>query len=150
MATSDANRPHEERRTFETRPTYLARPSDSTPGRRRAVAMASGSNLVLGLWLILAPFALGYSGVGGALWDDMVVGVAVAVLAGFRVTAGGYRQSSLSWTNAALGAWLAFAPWVLSYAGTTAAVANDITVGLIVVTLATVSAVTSGADRDRW
>lgn len=151
MATSQAGRPGDEWRAFGNRPTYTnRRSSDSTPGHRRTVAIASGSNLVLGLWLILAPFALGYSNLGRALWDDIAIGVAVAVFAGIRVTGRGYRVPSLSWINAALGAWLALAPWMLSYTGTHPAVANDLTVGVIVFILGTVSAATSAADRNRW
>ncbi len=151
MAISEAGRPRHERGAVGTRPTYLARPpSDGTPGHRRTVAIASGSNLVLGLWLIVAPFALGYSNLGRALWDDVVIGVAVAVFAGIRVTGGGYRMPSLSWMNAAIGAWLACAPWILNYSSKGSAAANDLTVGLIVLTLGAVSAATSGADRDRW
>ena len=35
---------------------------------------------VLGLWLVLAPFILGYSLVVAALWNDMVGGVVVLAL----------------------------------------------------------------------
>ena len=34
--------------------------------------------LVLGLWLIAAPFVLGYSGVSTAMFNDVIVGIAVA------------------------------------------------------------------------
>ena len=40
-------------------------------------------NAIAGLWLILAPFALSYSGVVAAMWNDIIVGIAVAVLAGW-------------------------------------------------------------------
>jgi len=30
---------------------------------------------ILGIWLICAPFALGYSGTSGALWNDIIVGL---------------------------------------------------------------------------
>lgn len=38
-------------------------------------------NAVLGLWLILAPFALDYSAVVVAMWNDIIVGFVVIVLA---------------------------------------------------------------------
>jgi hypothetical protein len=37
-------------------------------------------NALLGVWLIAAPFVLGYTGVAYALWNDVIVGIAVAVL----------------------------------------------------------------------
>lgn len=36
-------------------------------------------NFVLGLWLLIAPFTLGYSGT--AATEDVIVGIAIAILA---------------------------------------------------------------------
>ncbi len=44
-------------------------------------------NAVLGVWLIAAPFVLGYTGVTYALWSDVIVGIAVAVLGGWAAVA---------------------------------------------------------------
>jgi hypothetical protein len=41
-------------------------------------------NFVLGLWLIIAPFALRYSTVSTAMWNNVIVGIVVAVLAIIR------------------------------------------------------------------
>jgi len=35
------------------------------------------TNLVLGLWLIVAPFALGFTNLAGPMWNQIVVGVLV-------------------------------------------------------------------------
>ena len=40
-------------------------------------------NVVAGLWLVIAPFILGYSVVAAALWNDIIVGIVVVVLAGW-------------------------------------------------------------------
>ncbi len=40
-------------------------------------------NVVLGVWLIIAPFLLGYTAVAAALWNDIIVGIIVVVLAGW-------------------------------------------------------------------
>ena len=37
-------------------------------------------NAVLGLWLVIAPFALSYSGVSGATVNDIIVGIVVIIL----------------------------------------------------------------------
>lgn len=39
-------------------------------------------NLILGIWLIFSPFALGFSGIVAASVDMIAVGAAVAILAG--------------------------------------------------------------------
>jgi hypothetical protein len=46
-------------------------------------------NAVVGVWLILAPFILGYSAIVAALWNDIIVGVVVIVLATWAATAFG-------------------------------------------------------------
>jgi hypothetical protein len=38
-------------------------------------------NLLLGIWLFVAPWALGFTQLGGAAWDHWVVGVLVFLLA---------------------------------------------------------------------
>jgi len=48
---------------------------------------------VLGVWLIIAPFLLGYSALAAALWNDIIVGIVVVVLAGWAALAmGRYHQ----------------------------------------------------------
>lgn len=48
-------------------------------GAPRANAL-SWTNVVLGAWLVLAPYALGYTALTGALWNDIIVGLLVVVL----------------------------------------------------------------------
>jgi hypothetical protein len=116
--------------------------------RRNQVIAASGTNLLVGVWLICAPFALSYSGVSNALWNDIILGATIATLAGIRVL-GAYRQTWLSWTNATLGCWLVIAPFVLGYSDVNNAVGNDIVVGVVVLMFALWSAAASrtGASR---
>jgi hypothetical protein len=42
-------------------------------------------NLVLGLWVLVAPWALGFAGVAHATYVHLVAGTAVAVLAGVEL-----------------------------------------------------------------
>ena len=49
-------------------------------------------NALVGLWLIAAPFVLEYTGIAAALWNDVVVGIIVAVVAGYAAVALGQRQ----------------------------------------------------------
>lgn len=41
-------------------------------------------NFVLGLWLIIAPFVLHYSTLSTAMWNSVLVGIVVAILAIIR------------------------------------------------------------------
>lgn len=36
---------------------------------------------ILGIWAIIAPFALGYTAISVAVWNDVIVGLIVSVLA---------------------------------------------------------------------
>lgn len=121
---------------------------------RQQVVWTSGINVLLGLWLVIAPFLLGYSGLTAALWNDVAVGALIAILAGIR-TAKPLQQEGISWTNVVLGAWLIVAPFVLGYgaaqaqpgSATGAALSNDIIVGLLVVVLASWSGFASKAAK---
>lgn len=122
--------------------------SEQVARRLSQVAVASGTNLVAGVWLICAPFVLTYTGTRDALWDDIVVGAIIATFAACRVF-GAYRQTWLSQTNAVLGGWLVVAPFVLGYSGVTNAVYNDIIVGLVVLTFGIWSAAATGSRARR-
>lgn len=108
---------------------------------------ASGLNVLAGLWLIIAPFVLGY-GNGDPYWNDIVSGAIVAVFAFARV-AGAHRASWLSYLNMLIGAWIfASAFWLDS---TGRAAWNDVILGVIVFVLALATASASDeAKRAAW
>ena len=104
------------------------------------VKIASGLNIVLGVWMIIASFVLGYSGTTIALWNDIIVGVIILLLAWSRV-ANPDRMTAESWINAVLGLWLIAAPFILGYSAATAALWNSIIVGVVVAVLGAWSAI---------
>jgi hypothetical protein len=113
------------------------------------VAMASGMNVLLGLWLIIAPWVLDYSTQENAVWNQVVIGIAITTLALVRAAVPS-SEPALSWTNFVLGGWLVLAPFVLTYNDTTSVTAiywNDIIVGLAVLTLAGISAAAGRGGR---
>jgi len=131
-------------------PAGYGAPVDAVSGQ---VATASGLNLLLGVWLVVAPWVLDYADVTAAGWNQVTIGIVVAVLALARVAAP-YRFASLSWVNAVLGAWLVVAPFLLPYEGGGSAPAavlwNDIVVGLAILALGVWSAVaTQRSDAGR-
>lgn len=123
-----------------------AGPSESSRAAVSQIVAASGINLLAGIWLIIAPFLLGYSDDANPLWNDVVVGILIVAMAGARV-AGAFRAPSLSWINAALGFWLVIAPFVLGYSDEATPLWNDIIVGIIVVLFGIWSAVSSPRSK---
>ncbi|MBW3665345.1 MAG: SPW repeat protein [Actinobacteria bacterium] len=113
---------------------------DPQSAARRTVQWASGTNIVAGAWLLFAPFVLGVGDVTAAVWNGILVGLTLLSLAWYR-TANPGQGIGASWTNAALGGWLLFAPFALGVGSVAAAAANGIIVGLIVLTAAITSAV---------
>lgn len=108
------------------------------------VTTASGLDVLAGLWLVLAPFLLGYSGT--PLMNDIIIGLAVAVFAGSRLLGDGYKIAWPSWVNVLLGLWLFFAPFTLGYTEMSTALWNDVILGIVVVVLATISALSTPRD----
>lgn len=95
------------------------------------ITLASGANLILGLWLIAAPFVLNYAP-SVARGNDVVMGIIIATLAAVRVF-GAYRAAWVSWLNVLAGIWMIIAPFALGYSGFAHPTWNDIIVGALVV-----------------
>lgn len=104
------------------------------------VKTASGLNILAGLWLVLAPWALAYGTVEPALWNSVIIGLAVAVLAIVRVGMP-LQYEGISWINFVLGIWLILAPFILGFGAIELAMWNSVVVGVIVLALAAWSAV---------
>ncbi len=119
------------------------------PSPTTMLHVPDGLLLLAGLWLIVAPLALGYSdSVVEALWNGVVVGVVLTVLALVRVVTPTVT-ANLAWVIMLLGGWLVVAPFVLGYsqgAGALAATWNDAIVGVVVLASSSWSAV--GSSRD--
>jgi hypothetical protein len=91
-------------------------------------------NLVLGVWLVLSPWALGFVAETRPTWNAWILGVIIAVAAIAALFA---FQEWEEWVNAVLGLWLIVSPWVLGYSAMVAAAMwNQVVVGLIVAALA--------------
>ncbi len=117
--------------------------------RRAQAKVASGLDLLAGLWLIISPFVLGFGDIGQvtktiasqATNNSMVVGFVIAAIAAIRL-ANAYRFGEyelptmwLSWLSALLGLWLIVSPFILGFTGMTTAFWNTIILGIIVAVL---------------
>lgn len=92
-----------------------------------------GVNAVLGAWLLVSPWAVGYA--------DETVATANAVVLGLALVAGALGAILVpraweEWAEAALGAWLVVSPWILGFAGQTDARMSAVSIGAVVVALA--------------
>lgn len=90
-------------------------------------------NTVLGVWLVVSPWVLGYATATTPAWNAWVLGVVIAVT-GIAALTAFHRWEE--WVNAVLGAWLVVSPWLLGFTGLTAALWNQIVVGIVVAGLA--------------
>ena len=90
-------------------------------------------NLVLGIWLILSPWILGFSGTPAAMWNAVIVGVVVGLMALMHLRGGPLWEE---WVNVVLGIWLILSPWILGFSGMANALWNAVIVGVLVGALA--------------
>src|SRR5579884_917381 len=109
MATRERLRTRRGLDTYEgTRPApdeaYLEPEARIARGPVDDGAAAAALNVLAGIWLIISPFVLGYTG-ADATWNPIVFGAIVCVLA-FARLAGGARATGISLVNMAIGVWL--------------------------------------------
>jgi len=116
------------------------------PHSGTAVRTSGGLDILAGIWLIIAPFLLNYSARGGSVANDVIVGIVVLVLAGVQISGENYRTSWPSWINVLLGLWLIAAPFLLGYPSGSAAMWNDIILGIVVGALSLTSALSAGEE----
>uniref|UniRef100_A0ABX1PFB1 SPW repeat-containing integral membrane domain-containing protein n=2 Tax=Aromatoleum anaerobium TaxID=182180 RepID=A0ABX1PFB1_9RHOO len=100
------------------------------------------ANLVLGLWMVVSPWALAYQAETNAVWSAVIAGALVAALALFELF---QVKAWEEWGNMALGLWMVISPWVLGFATSAGAMWNAVIVGLAVAALALWALAT---DRD--
>ncbi|HEY9722858.1 MAG TPA: SPW repeat protein [Oscillatoriaceae cyanobacterium] len=85
--------------------------------------------LVAGLWVAVAALPWGFSTNQAAVWNDLIVGLAVAILGLARIF------DARVWTSIAilvLGFWLAIAPMVLGYSLNYGAFINSLLFGVLI------------------
>jgi len=152
MARRTATPVAEERFVREREPLRATGgPPMSVPTARRTARedalTASGLNLLAGIWLIIAPWVLGYSG-ADPKWNDVVFGALIGILALVRISRP-VRGAGLSLVNALFGAWVFVAAFVIDSSST--AFWNDFILGIVVFVLAMLSASAGDeAAAPRW
>jgi hypothetical protein len=90
-------------------------------------------NFLLGTWLFVSPWVLGYASAGTTAINAWIFGVIVAVLALLAIYA---YQAWEEWINAVIGVWIFVSPWVLHVSADPKILWNDLIVGALLVVLA--------------
>ena len=99
-------------------------------------------NAVLGMWLVLSPWALGFQSETMAMSNAIVIGVAlIAAALGAIFVPRAWEE----WTEGALGLWLIVSPWVLGFGTSSTARLDAVVIGILVLAL---SAWTLATDKD--
>ena len=101
---------------------------------------------LLGVWLVLSPWAVGYSGDRVAMANALVVGVALAAVAFNAMLV---PRAWEEWTEAVLGLWLIASPWVLGFGGSTTAMRAVVATGVAIIVLA-LWALATDKDYSAW
>lgn len=101
---------------------------------------------ILGIWLIISPWVVGFAGQEAAFWNTLITGIVILLVA---LGAARSASSSTSWLNVALGIWLIVSPWVVGYSFLEAATANDVVLGVIVGLLALTASLAKSAPGRR-
>ncbi len=102
-------------------------------GKKLTAQWKDTVNLVLGLWLLASPWALGFVTEQAPTRNAWVVGVVIAVAALAALVAFNKWEE---WVEAALGAWLIISPYLLGFTPQMNATLNQAIVGIIVAGLA--------------
>ena len=106
----------------------------------RWLYIPSAVTLIVGLWLVIAPSALGALPASqSGVFSVILSGIAIALLAAGNIW-GATRSRVLSWGLAALGAWVIISPFLAGYSPDAAWTRNAVISGLIVCALGVVDA----------
>jgi hypothetical protein len=123
--------------THESTECIIMNQNEST--KQSAISWTSGINLIAGIWLFIATWALN-SQTSASRTNDWIFGVVIVVLAWIRLSARS-RGGVASWLNVLAGIWLIIAPFALHYE-TAAQQWNSVVVGIVVAVLGIASGAT--------
>src|SRR6516164_8249848 len=110
----------------------------------RQIHVASGINILAGIWLTIAPFIL-CPAQPVIRWNDTIAGLFLIMLGSLRYVHPLHRFW-MSWLNAFVGVWLTASPFILQCHHIASQV-NDTTLGFVVFVAGAVSASVRSGDR---
>lgn len=123
--------------TAGTTPAKAGRPKSGPPREAgRSTGLGDGLVLLAGLYLVIAPWLVGYGAEVRLVLSDMVCGLALLALGIAHAVAAG-RMRPVSWVIPVIGAWVAVSPAAFYHADNTPPTAmvwtsNAVAGGLVV------------------
>jgi len=90
-------------------------------------------NFVLGAWLFISPWVLGFSDAGVIATSAWIFGIIIVLLALAAIFA---YDNWEEWVAAAIGVWVFISPWVLGAASNASILWSSLIVGALLVILA--------------
>lgn len=112
-------------------------PSQSDSSHGANVKLASGINVIAGLWFFVSPWVYSAWHLRDA-WNSWIAGALIAIFALIRIW-DPMHTAFLSWLNVLLGIWAFISPWVFMYTANTGRFINSLCVGVVVFVLAIAS-----------
>ena len=95
-------------------------------------------NILLGAWLIAAPFVLGYAGSRTEMGNDVAMGV-LLIACSWWMLAAASGQLAAGGLQVLVGLWLIAAPFVWHYGQLSRPFGNDIVIGIVAVVISVAS-----------
>src|SRR5262249_38902045 len=102
------------------------------------------ASLLVGVWLVVSPFALGFTGV--AVWITIALGLGVILFAFEAFVVPSYLEE---WLETVMGLALVLAPWTIGY-GQVSATVSSVLSGIVVILLAGWELMTDREFADWW
>ncbi|WP_409468722.1 SPW repeat protein [Streptomyces sp. HC307] len=140
------------RSSIETHPDILdmrarhemAERAATTPQAQSVETLA----LLTGLYLAASPWIAGFNGLTTLAVNNLIVGIAYAVLMSGGFGRAYERTHSMAWAACALGAWTIIAPWVVAGdVSTTRSIVNNVIVGIVALLLGLAASAAARSTR---
>ena len=90
------------------------------------------ASLLIGIWLVLSPYILGFVSITAAFWNAVIFGVIAGIIALWSVLK---KRRDASWLNVVVGIYLVLVPFSYGFSGNTVTLWNFlITGGILAIT----------------
>jgi hypothetical protein len=124
----------------------MAERAASTPQAQAVETLA----FLTGLYLAASPWIAGFDGLRTLAVNNLIVGIAYALLMSGGFGRAYERTHSMAWASCALGAWTIVAPWVVAGdVSTTRSIVNNVIVGILALLLALAASAAARATEGR-
>lgn len=113
----------------------------TTFSKKMTDSWQDGISLILGIWLFVSPWVLGFNGIDAAFWNAVAFGLVLVLMALMALFE--FHEWE-EWADMVIGVWLVISPWFLGFAmfnagadgGAAVASWNMVAVGVITFLLA--------------